>query len=65
MGGIDKRVLARSKDEIYEEVMRKVPYLIEQGGYIPHTDHAVPPDVPLSNFVYYREVVSKVIHGEI
>jgi hypothetical protein len=65
MGGIDKRILARSKDEIYEEVMRKVPYLIEQGGYIPHTDHAVPPDVPLSNFVYYRELVRKVVQGEI
>ncbi len=58
-GGIDKRILARSKKEIEEEVKRKVGFLIEDGGYFPFVDHSVPPDVPFENFVYYMEVLRK------
>lgn len=64
MGGIDKRSLAKDKETIYEEVMSKVPYLIEKGGYIPHVDHAIPPDVPLENYLYYREILTKVVYHE-
>jgi uroporphyrinogen-III decarboxylase len=64
MGAIDKRVLAKTKKEIHDEVMSFVPELIELGGYIPHTDHAVPPDVPLTNFVYYRELIRKISEGK-
>ncbi len=53
LGGIDKRVLARSKEAIEDEFMSKVPYLSKKGGYIPMPDHSVPPDVPLENFEYY------------
>jgi hypothetical protein len=53
-GGIDKRVLARDRRAIDEELERKVP-LAEQGGYIPHIDHAIPHDVPYKNFCYYWE----------
>ena len=60
MGGIDKRELSKDRQAIYNEVMRKVPYLIEQGGYIPHVDHAVPPDISLSNFLYYRELLRDI-----
>ncbi|NCO32376.1 MAG: hypothetical protein AUJ92_12020 [Armatimonadetes bacterium CG2_30_59_28] len=51
-GGIDKRVLARDHRAIDEELDAKIP-LVEQGGYIPHLDHAIPHDVPYENFVYY------------
>lgn len=54
MGGIDKRMLARGKKEIDEELEGKIPFMLKRGGYIPHVDHHVPPDVPLENFVYYR-----------
>lgn len=60
IGGIDKRVLAHSKDEIEKEVMSKVPWLLEQGGYIPWVDHAVPPDVPLENYLYYRKLLKEI-----
>jgi len=40
--------------------MKKVPYLLKEGGYIPFVDHAVPPDVPLENFKYYLELVNKI-----
>ena len=60
-GGIDKRELAKDKEAIYNEVMNKVPYLIKKGGYIPHVDHAIPPDVPLENYIYFRELMTKIV----
>lgn len=63
-GGIDKRELAKDKKSIYNEVMSKVPYLIEKGGYIPHVDHAIPPDISLDNYLYYRELLTKLAYGE-
>jgi uroporphyrinogen decarboxylase len=62
-GGIDKRVLARDKAAIDREVQAKVPFLIEQGGWIPGIDHAVPPDVPLENYIYYFESVKAIAEG--
>ncbi len=51
-GGIDKRVLAQSRDAIDEELELKMP-VAEKGGYVPHLDHAIPHDVPYEAFVYY------------
>jgi uroporphyrinogen decarboxylase len=59
MGGFDKRILARSKEEIEAEVHRLTP-LVEEGGYIGFCDHLVPPDVPLGNYLYYLETVREV-----
>ncbi len=64
LGGIDKRELAKGKKEIYREVMSKVPAMIEKGGYIPHVDHAVPFDVPVRNYAYYRRIMAEVAYGE-
>jgi uroporphyrinogen decarboxylase len=61
IGGIDKRVLSRGKKEIKKEIMDKIPYLLSTSGYFPAPDHFVPPDVPLENFLYYLEVVKKLI----
>ena len=58
--GIDKRILARSKKEIEEEVKTRVGTLLQDGGYFPGIDHAVPPDVPYENYLYYLEVVRKM-----
>lgn len=52
-GGIDKQALTGSKEAIEAEVMSKVPFLLEQGGYFPSIDHLVPPDVSLENYQYY------------
>ena len=43
-GGVDKRVLAQAQAEMDAELVRVRP-LMEEGGYLPHTDHSVPPDV--------------------
>lgn len=52
-GGVDKRALAKGRDAIDRELERVAP-MLEAGGYIPHVDHSVPPDVSLENFLYYR-----------
>jgi uroporphyrinogen decarboxylase len=63
LGGIDKRELAKSKKHIYNEVMGKVPGMIEKGGFIPHVDHAVPYDVSFENYSYFRQLMDKVAYG--
>ena len=59
-GGIDKRVLAKGKIHIDEE-LRRVKPLIEEGGYVAHPDHSLPPDVPLQNFLYFMEKLRGVV----
>ncbi len=59
IGGIDKRVLSRSKEEIKKELMRKVD-LIKEGGYIPKIDHSVSADIPWDNFVYYLRTLQEI-----
>jgi uroporphyrinogen decarboxylase len=51
--------LARSKQEIEQEVQRLAP-LVEEGGYIGFCDHRVPPTVPLENYTFYLEKVREV-----
>jgi uroporphyrinogen decarboxylase len=59
IGGVDKHVLMKSTREIAAEVERLAP-LVEEGGYIPTPDHRVPPDVPLSNYIFYLEEAKRV-----
>jgi len=59
-GTIDKRALIKGKEAIREEVMSKVPFLLEQGGYFPSVDHAVPPDVTFENYCYYINLMREV-----
>lgn len=54
-GGIDKRILAKSKEAIDHEVERILPAMRERGGYIPTCDHGVPEEVPYENYLHYRK----------
>jgi len=54
-GGIDKRILAQSKQAIDQEVERILPVMRERGGYIPTCDHGVPEEVPYENYLHYRK----------
>jgi uroporphyrinogen-III decarboxylase len=56
-GGIDKRALIKGKEAIREEVLSKVPFLLEQGGYFPTIDHGVPPEVTFENYRYYINTI--------
>ncbi len=55
LGGIDKRVLARTKADIDRMVERILPPMRERGGYIPTCDHGVPEEVPYENYLHYRK----------
>lgn len=54
-GGIDKRILAQSKQAIDREVERILPVMRDRGGYIPTCDHGVPEEVPYENYLHYRK----------
>lgn len=59
IGGVSKRLLAGTLEEISAEVERLAP-LVEDGGFIPTPDHRVPPDVPLRNYLYYLQEARRV-----
>lgn len=58
-GGMDKRILASNKDAIKKMVDEKIP-LMQEGGYVPGCDHAMPPDISWENYRYYRELLLSV-----
>lgn len=59
-GGVDKRALAHSYQEIDREIERIRP-AYEAGKYLPHMDHSVPPDVPFRNYCYYLEKLQMLL----
>jgi uroporphyrinogen decarboxylase len=62
LGGIDKTQLALGKEAIDRELEAKVtPGMLRHGGYIPHVDHQVPPDVSWEDFKYYRQRLAALI----
>jgi len=60
-GAIDKRALAKGRDDIDREVLSKVPWLCLEGGYFPQVDHLVPPDVSLENYMHYSSLLRAVV----
>jgi uroporphyrinogen decarboxylase len=60
MGGINKMAISGNKEAIDKE-LKKIPALIEEGGFIPFIDHLVPPDISWNNFKYYRSKLNQII----
>jgi len=60
IGGIDKRELAKSKENVKREIYSKVPQLLESGGYIPACDHQIPHDVPYQNYCYMWHLIKNI-----
>lgn len=58
-GGVDKIALIHGKEAIDREIDR-IKDLVEEGGYIPHVDHRVPPDVSYENYLYYLKKKKEV-----
>lgn len=54
-GGLDKRALAKTRQDIDAELEAKMSFMLARRGYIASLDHVVPPDVPYENFVYYLQ----------
>jgi uroporphyrinogen-III decarboxylase len=59
-GNIDKRALMKDKPAIRQEVMSKVPFLLNEGGYFPSIDHQVPPDISFENYLYFLNTMREV-----
>jgi len=53
LGGIDKHVLRRGKEEIRRELEYKMQPLMQQGGMVFGLDHRIPNGTPLENYRYY------------
>ena len=63
LGGIDKMKIAEGKKAIDEELDSKVPSILRSGGYIPHIDHHVHPDISWKDFIYYRTRLNEMIQA--
>jgi len=59
-GAIAKAPIVEGGKAIDRELDRIKP-LMEQGGFIPHLDHLVPPDIPYKNYCEYLEKKRKLI----
>lgn len=60
-GNIDKRAFLKGKEAIRQEVMAKVPFLLEKGGYFPSIDHLVPPDITFENYFYFLNTMREIV----
>jgi hypothetical protein len=63
LGGIDKIKIAEGKKAIDEELNSKVSFMLRSGGYIPHIDHHVHPDISWKDFIYYRTRLNEMIQA--
>jgi len=52
--------MAKGGEEMEREVMRVVPPLLEEGGYIPGCDHGVPSNISWPNFIEYTRLLAKL-----
>lgn len=59
-GGFAHDALSGGRDGI-DKALKETEEILKTGGYIPHMDHFVPPDVTLDNFVYYRKKLNDII----
>jgi len=64
LGGVDKTKLSLGKEAIDAE-LEKVEWMLGCGGYVPHVDHQVPPDVSWDNFKYYRQKLNRLIKSNV
>ena len=58
--GINKRAVAKGPEAIDSELARVAP-LVRDGGYVPGTDHSLPPDVSFGNYCYYMEKLREIL----
>jgi uroporphyrinogen decarboxylase len=60
IGGVNKHALALGREAIDAE-LRKIPYMLESGRYLPAVDHFVPPDVSWDDYRYFCERLRDLI----
>jgi len=60
MGGIPKSKIVYGRSEI-DRFLEPIAELLKMGGYIPHGDHLIPPEVDWDDFRYYRDRLNDLI----
>ena len=63
IGGLDLDILRQGKDQMRQEMERRIPPLLEQGGYIPLLDGRVREDISFEDYSYYRQLLEKIVQG--
>ena len=64
MGGIDKHVLRRSKNEILAELEYKIPPMVKTGGCVLGLDHRIPNGTPLESYRFYIQKAWEIMDRE-
>jgi len=59
-GNVSADVMARSKEEIREEVASKLAVAKEGGGYLYHSDHSINPLISFENYRYTIQLVKEL-----
>lgn len=62
-GGINKSDISLGKEKI-DEILEPVKMMLKYGGYVPHGDHLIPPEVHFKEFEYYRSKLNDIIDGK-
>jgi hypothetical protein len=63
IGGLDLDFLRQGKEQIRQEMERRISPLLEQGGYIPLLDGRVRADISFEDYSYYRQLLEKIVQG--
>ena len=61
IGGMNKYALALGREAIDKE-LAKLPFMLEQGRFIPGLDHGVPNDVSWDNYRYFYDHMRELIY---
>jgi uroporphyrinogen-III decarboxylase len=61
LGGIDKYVLRRSREEIEAELRYKMQPFMQSGGTVFGLDHRIPNGTPLDNYRYYVRLGREIL----
>ena len=64
LGGIDKHVIRRSKEEIVAELEYKIPPMVRTGGCVLGLDHRIPNGTPIANYRFYVQKVWEIMDRE-
>jgi hypothetical protein len=64
IGGIDKYVLRKSREEIEAELEYKIPPMVATGGCVLGLDHRIPNGTPLDNYRFYIRKAWEIMDRE-
>jgi hypothetical protein len=64
IGGLDKHVLRKSREEITQELEYKIPPMVRSGGCVFGLDHRVTNGTPLDNYRFYIRKLWEIMDRE-